>query len=92
MQALEGEEATVRALFATIRADPRHDHVHLLVTLSVAKRQFPQWSMGFKNLDEIDVSTVPGYTPYPDFPPPYERASWKSSISMSMLASFIQEY
>ena len=92
MQALEGEELTVRSLFDKIKADPRHEQVHLLVTVPVPKRQFPRWSMGFKNLDEIDVNAVPDYTPYLDVPAPHERGSWKSSIAMSMLTSFMHEY
>ena len=75
MQALEGEEATVRALFATIRKDRRHERIHLLTTVAVPRRQFPRWSMGFKNLDEIDINTVPGYTPHPDLPARHHQES-----------------
>ena len=92
MQALEGEEATVRALFATIRDDPRHQHVHLLVGLKVPKRYFPRWSMGFKNLEETEAIAAPGYTPHPDLPPHYQCGDWKNSIAMRMLASFMHEY
>ena len=92
MQALEGDEATVRLLFDTIKADRRHEHVHVLVTVTVPRRQFPRWSMGFKNLDEIDVGAVPDYTPYVDVPAPQARACWKSSIAISMLTSFMHEY
>ena len=92
MQALEGDEATVRSLFATIERDPRHERVHLLTTVAVPKRQFPHWSMGFKNLDEIDINTVPGYTPHPDLPARHQRESWKASIVMGMLGAFMHEY
>ena len=92
MQALEGDETTVRALFAVIGKDPRHDRVHLLTTVEVPRRQFPQWSMGFKNLDEIDINTVPGYTPHPDLPARHQRGSWKDSIVMGMLGAFMHEY
>ncbi len=92
MQALEGEEATVRSLFATIRDDPRHQHVHLLVGLEVPKRYFPRWSMGFNNLDETETSAVPDYTPRPDLPAAHKCGDWKNSIAMRMLASFMHEY
>ena len=92
MQALEGDEATVRALFATIGKDPRHERVHLLTTVVVPKRRFPQWSMGFKNLDEIDINTVPGYTPHPEFPARSPGGSWKDSIVLGMLGAFMHEY
>ncbi len=92
MQVLEGEETDVRSLFATIQADPHHNRVQLLVSLDVPKRHFARWSMGFKNLDNIDAGTVPGYTPYPDFPAYHERSGWKGSIATSLLASFMHEY
>ena len=92
MQALEGDEATVRALFARISQDPRHERVHLLTTVEVPRRQFPQWSMGFKNLDEIDIRTVPGYTPHPDLPARHQRGCWQASVVMGMLGAFMHEY
>lgn len=45
VQVLEGEEATVRDLYATIAADPRHDHVVLLDADHVEHRVFGHWSM-----------------------------------------------
>ena len=92
MQALEGDEPAVRSLFSTIGKDPRHERIHLLTTLEVPRRQFPQWSMGFKNLDEIDISKVPGYTPYPEFPAYHARESWKASVVMGLLSAFMHEY
>jgi hypothetical protein len=45
VQVLEGDEPTVRALFDTISADPRHDSVTLLDTGQVGDRVFARWSM-----------------------------------------------
>ncbi len=45
VQVLEGEEATVRALFARIECDPRHDSVALLDAGPVHERVFARWSM-----------------------------------------------
>ena len=59
MQVLEGGEETVRGLFATIRGDPRHHHVRLLMALPVTERRFPNWPMGFKGLDEMDAGAGP---------------------------------
>ena len=92
MQALEGDEPAVRSLFSSIGKDPRHEQIHLLTTAEVSKRQFPRWSMGFKNLDEIDISQVPGYTPHPEFPAHHARESWKASFVMGMLGAFMHEY
>jgi hypothetical protein len=45
VQVLEGEEPTVRALFAGIERDGRHDSVTLLETGTVGERVFARWSM-----------------------------------------------
>lgn len=45
VQVLEGDETTVRDLYATIAADPRHENVVLLDTESVDDRVFGRWSM-----------------------------------------------
>ncbi len=91
MQALEGEEAAVRELFATIRADARHHHILILVTLPVPARQFPDWSMGFKNLDQIKPGAFPGSNPQPSLPPAISDLSWQASVAMSLLATFKEE-
>jgi hypothetical protein len=45
VQVLEGEEAAVRALFAGIEKDPRHDRVSILQTGAVAEPVFARWAM-----------------------------------------------
>lgn len=45
VQTLEGDEAVVRALFARIERDPRHDSVSLLEAGPADERAFPRWSM-----------------------------------------------
>ena len=91
MQALEGEEGAVRSLYATIREDPLHDHVLTLMALPVAGRQFPNWSMGFKDLGAVAADDVPGYTPFPVLPPANDGLSWQASIASSLLATFQED-
>ena len=91
MQVLEGEEATVRQLYATIRADPRHEHVHTLATLALPGREFSDWAMGFADLDEKGVSLVLAERPFLDLPAHREAAAWKASVAMSLLATFMRE-
>ena len=47
MQVLEGEEATVRALYARIRLDQRHRNVQLYRDQPCPQRTFGQWQMAF---------------------------------------------
>jgi hypothetical protein len=45
VQALEGDEATVAALYQRISEDPRHDQVAVVESGSVDARVFSRWSM-----------------------------------------------
>jgi hypothetical protein len=89
MQVLEGEEDAVQSLYAEILRDGRHCDVRTLVAMPVGERQFPNWSMGFKNLDdEPGADAVPGYNAHPDLPSPDDGLAWQGSVAMSLLASF----
>lgn len=64
IQALEGEEQNVRNLFAKVSRDPRHRGVMTLAEGFRAERQFSGWSMAFRNLDEPEARTTPGYSEF----------------------------
>ncbi|MCJ1688466.1 BLUF domain-containing protein [Rathayibacter sp. VKM Ac-2927] len=67
MQLLEGDETTVRALYERISADPRHEHVVTVWTSIHEQRRFPDWSMGFDELDTpYDASTTTSSWPEPN--------------------------
>ncbi len=72
MQALEGEEETVDALFARIRQDTRHREVLLVYKETIKARSFPDWSMGFNKMGTQDLEKLEGFNefltqPAPDF-------------------------
>ena len=46
-QVLEGDEARVRGLFATIQVDSRHGSVQVTEQLGGVRRIFPRWSMAY---------------------------------------------
>ena len=60
LQLLEGAEAEVRTLFAAIVADPRHHDLVVLRERHRVLRQFPTWTMAFRDLGERPLTT-PGY-------------------------------
>ena len=64
MQVLEGEEASVEKVFADILKDRRHKSVDKLRSEYIQYRNFPDWTMGFANVDNLDPSTVPGFSRY----------------------------
>lgn len=51
MQVLEGEESVLKDLYAKISVDPRHHHVTMLTNERISKREFPDWSMAFRDLN-----------------------------------------
>ena len=91
IQSLEGEEPDVRALYAQIHADDRHFQVHMVQAIAIAERQFPDWSMGFKNLDGVDVAAFPGYNPHPIVPGAADESSVRASVALRLLAWYAQE-
>jgi hypothetical protein len=68
IQVLEGDEEAVRSIYERIRSDPRHANVRILYDEEIARRDFPEWAMGFHNLNGVDLTTLPGYTDFMDTP------------------------
>lgn len=64
IQVLEGEAAQVRPLFETINRDPRHSGVIVLLDEEISERQFPDWSMGFRDLSDKAVQSLPGFSQF----------------------------
>jgi hypothetical protein len=52
LQVLEGDASRVRDLYATIASDPRHRACSVVQESPISCRQFSDWSMAFRNLDE----------------------------------------
>jgi hypothetical protein len=62
LQIIEADEVPARALLQRIQADPRHTGITLLLDEPVTRRSFPDWSMGFRNLSDLEVQALPGYS------------------------------
>ena len=52
LQVLEGDENDVHEIFSDIEKDPRNTQVTKLLDEKIVRRDFPNWSMGFKRLDD----------------------------------------
>lgn len=63
LQVLEGEAATVDALYGRIARDPRHTRVSRLITREISTRAFGEWSMAFVATSSIAAS-LPGYSDF----------------------------
>lgn len=61
IQAIEGPDGVLDALWERISEDKRH---HTIITLTEGhqkERMFPNWSMGLKNVEAQDLVDVPGF-------------------------------
>ena len=63
-QVLEGAEDIVRQTFDSIEKDKRHTAIDILFEGEVDEREFPDWQMGFLNLDGVDIETLQGYSDF----------------------------
>ncbi len=89
LQALEGPEDTVRAVMSIIAADPRHEHIQVLAEEQIEERRFPAWSMGYPQVSDADVETLPGFT---DFLSSNQRAFQDSSSRATLLLDWFRAH
>jgi len=61
LQVLEGDANVVRGLYDAIRKDPRNEGHVLLRESEIPIRDFPDWSMGFENLESRTPAELPGF-------------------------------
>jgi Sensors of blue-light using FAD len=61
MQLLEGEQATVQALYDRIASDPRHQQLRKIWDGPIEQRGFTDWGMAFVAPDELDLRGKPGF-------------------------------
>lgn len=90
LQVLEGDEKKVGALQHRISRDPRHHKMFTLAQGTCAAREFPDWSMGFSNLDAPEVATVAGYSEFMNVPLTEETFSRSPSRAQRLLRVFKQ--
>ncbi len=64
MQLLEGEREVLETLYTKISRDPRHRGLIVLIRQTIAERSFPNWSMGFRDLRNKEVQSLPGYNQF----------------------------
>lgn len=67
IQLLEGERKEVVKLYERIRQDTRHRKVVTVVEGESPKRNFKNWSMGFKHLTQTEFYEQSGFLEMDDF-------------------------
>lgn len=88
MQVLEGEEGPVRALYDKIGDDPRHRGEIVLRQGFTEERQFPDWSMGFRDLQSPEARAIPGYSEFLNTPLTGREFSEDPTRAQKLLLTF----
>lgn len=61
IQYIEGPEEEIDRVYEQIKIDSRHNELLLLDEGEVEERQFKDWSMAFRRIDDEDVQNLVGY-------------------------------
>lgn len=69
LQVLEGERATLSALYHRIAADTRHRRIELMEVVPVHERCFGRWTMGFAAADAAHAELFLRFGGSPQFDP-----------------------
>ncbi len=66
IQILEGEEKVIEELLDLIKKDPRHRDFRIIEKKKITKRDYAEWTMGFKLINKEDLRDVPGLNKFFD--------------------------
>jgi len=61
IQLLEGEEHDVEYIYHRIQRDGRHKNLITLLRGTEDERTFPDWAMGFKSVDAMQLKQLKGF-------------------------------
>lgn len=88
MQVLEGDLKDVHEIFEAICNDPRNTGIVKLVEEEIKERDFPDWSMGYKNLKDCSPEELPGFTDIFNGNLDKELVAKNSSKALGLLINF----
>ena len=91
LQVLEGEREAVERCFTRVERDPRHHGLIVVESRDVAQREFGDWSMGFRDLDEAALRDLPGYTLALSRSFAFKELASNASTAHTMLHFFVNQ-
>jgi len=86
VQVLEGDEDDISPLYERIRADLRHTSVIKLADQELAARNFGDWSMAFRPVDDNSIKALAGFA----HPEDLAKAAEQSEEPNPLLAQIIR--
>ena len=88
IQALEGDAEQVVMLFKKIHNDERHSKINIVSRRNISARAFPDWSMGFKIIDDNSIQELAGYSGCMQQKTPLGSMQQSTSIAIDLLNYF----
>ena len=88
MQVLEGPEEAINELEKQIYSDPQHRGIITLLKEPCETRLFGNWSMAFKNIDELSEEERSAFSPFLNEPFTAESFGDQPHKVTHMLLSF----
>jgi hypothetical protein len=88
LQLLEGEENVILNLYDRICMDNRHSLSKIIYQEDILERGFKGWTMAFKSIDEIDSSSIDGFSEFLKLGFTNERTKVSPSIAINLIQSF----
>lgn len=88
LQVLEGTEDAVQSLYETIARDDRHVSVMKIAQRKIPARFFPDWKMGFVNLEKDELAKEPGFSDFLMRPGDLDHMFRNPSIAYIFLNTF----
>lgn len=88
MQVLEGYEEDVRDIYNSILKDPRNNGHVTIAEEEISQRDFPNWSMGFKNLNSLSSKEFTGFQDVFNGKLDKDLAVKNTTIAISLLMGF----
>jgi Sensors of blue-light using FAD len=88
IQVLEGDQEVIEKLFAKISTDNRHKGIIVVSKSNIEKRQFEDWSMGYKSTNYKEINNIDGLKEF-------DRVALFSNnekIALTFLSVFIQSH
>jgi len=91
MQVLEGAEEVVDELVEIIKKDPRYKNIQMLYRKPIERREYSDWSMGFRRLSDKDLKEVEGLRDFgeKDFNP--EHLAQHATVVQSLMNHYRKE-
>lgn len=92
MQVLEGDESDLTPLLEKIRRDNRHKRVNILWQGEISQRGFPDWKMGFHQMQDLPSDKIEGFSDFLDIDCKDEHLASHKGFASEMLGYFKSKY